>query len=224
MGRPAITRCCPQLYGTQVLQHRLPIAGPTCNQARGAQRRAPGPGTQRSFQPRGARPPARAVAGSAEGAGAAGRSATPAPARLSYCATASPAPPGRTPQRAQRTCPVRAGPAGDPGSPPTAAPSAESTGSTENTPRAGAERRNTWRRGLRGAGRTWLSHLVRPRLAPPPPHTRLRPLPSARLCRAPRNPNHRSLPPHPSRSQSPPYLLPLSSPPGEKRAGCSSCG
>lgn len=158
----------------------------------------------RTVLPAPRRSPARAVAGSAEGAGEGGRSATPAPARLSYCATASPAPPRRTPQRALRTCPVRAGPVTDPGSPPTAAPSAGNTGSTENTPRAGAGRRNTWRPGLPGAGRTWLSHLVRPRLAPPPPHTGLRPLPSPRVCHAPRNPNRRFLPPHPSRSQSPP--------------------
>lgn len=71
MGRPAIMRCCPQPCGTQVHQHRLPIAGPTCSQASGAQRRALGPGS-RTAPPAPRRSPARAVAGSAGGRGKGG--------------------------------------------------------------------------------------------------------------------------------------------------------
>lgn len=219
MGRPAIKRCYPQLCGTQVQQHHLPIAGPTCSQARGAQRRALGPGSQVA-PPAPRRSPARAVAGSAGGRGK-GAQCNPGSRAVILLRNSLARVAREHPQRALRTCPARAGPAPDPGSPPTVAPRA---GSTKSTPRAGAGRRNTWRPGFPGAGRTWLSHLARPRLAPLPLPTGLRPLPSPHLCRAPQNPNLHSLLPHPSQSQILPHLLPLSSPPGRKKAGCSSRG
>lgn len=92
--------------------------------------------------------------GERRGAEEGGRSATPAPALLSYCATASPAPPGRTPQRALRTCRARAGPAPDPGSPPIA-PGArrarrgrglgEGTPGARGSPASAARGCHTWR-------------------------------------------------------------------------------
>lgn len=107
-----------------------------------------------------------------------------------------------------------------PGSPSTVVPSARSTGSTR---RAGVGRGNTWCPGPRDAGRTWLSHLARPRQAPLPPLTRVRPLPSLPPPPRASSPQPSALPPHPSWFHSA-HLLPLSSPPGPKRAGCSPHG
>lgn len=50
---------------------------------------------------------ATALASRRSGAGEGGLSAAPDPAPLSYCATALPAPLGRTRQRAPRTCRAR---------------------------------------------------------------------------------------------------------------------
>lgn len=107
-----------------------------------------------------------------------------------------------------------------PGSPSTVVPSARSTGSTR---RAGAGRGNTWCPGPRDAGRTWLSHLARPRQAPLPPLTRVRPLPCLPPPPRASSPQPSALPPHPSWFHSA-HLLPLSSPPGPERAGCSPHG
>lgn len=177
------------------------------------------PGAKWPLQPRGARPPAQWRG--AQGGGGRGAQCNPGSRAVILLRNSLARAARAHPQRALRTCPARTGPAPDPGSPQTVAPRA---GSTKSTPRAGAGRRNTLRPGFPGAGHTWLSHLARPRLAPLPPHTGLRPLPSPHLCRAPQNPNLRSLLPHPSQSQILLHLLPLSSPPGRKKAGCSSRG
>lgn len=131
-------------------------------------------------------------------------------------AHALPAPLGRTAQRAPRAPAGRdEGESVTPGSPSTVVPSARSTGSTR---RAGVGRGNTWCPGPRDAGRTWLSHLARPRQAPLPPLTRVRPAPSPASAARLQSPI--ISPP------TPPILVSLCPPlslssPGPKRAGCS---
>lgn len=191
------------------------VAGPTCTRARGAQRPPPRawvPGIEQPLSTRSTRPPS---AGERRGRGP---RSDPAPARLYYCATASSAPPGRTPQRSQRsqrsqrTCPATGERAGGPRQHPRGLHPVQGTrrargrrGLREGTP------------GTRGAGRTWLSHLARPR------RSHSFPLPSGctTLSSVPTSPGapkpQSSPPPTPFiLVPLPPHLLPRSSPPRRK--------
>lgn len=138
------------------------------------------PGAEWLLQPRGARPPAQWRG--AQGGGGRGAQCNPSSRAVILLRNSL--------ARAVRAHPA-ALPAHLPGksraSPRPRQPS-DCAGSTESTPRAGARRRNTWRPGFPGIGRTWLSHLARPRLAPLPPHTRLRPLPSPTSVACPKTP------------------------------------
>lgn len=223
MGRLAISRnAAPNSAGprsTSIVSHRPPHVqpGPWCPETSpGAQERS-GPSSPAAL----ARPRS---GGERRGAGEGGRSATPAPARLSYCATASPAPPGRTPQRALRTCRGRAGPARDPSSPPTAAPGAGSAAEhcehREHAEGGGWEKEHL----VSGVPRCRPHVAVTPGAPPPrtpsPSHQVAPPALSPPLPRRPQTPGVApSYPIHPG-PKSPPHLLPLSSPPGRKKAGC----
>lgn len=133
---------------------------------------------------------ARAVAGGRArgGEGGNGRSAAPAPALLSYCATASAPRPGSTLQLALRTCPSPKG------------QSCTRVSAPPNPPRSlhGQWSPSTqWPHGLRehltprgSNGRTWLSYLEHPCLAPLRP-----PCPGSTL------PSRSPLPPSAPKSQ-----------------------
>lgn len=107
-----------------------------------AQRPSPGCG---SWEPRSvpcvaARALAGGKAGGGEREGGKGRSAAPAPALLSYCATASAPRPGSTPQRALRTCRWPRGQSWTSGSLPHRTPPPPRAGESQRTVTTRAER------------------------------------------------------------------------------------